>query len=110
VARRDSVQRASARRDSIETENEMARQEARQEARRDSIRRAAARRAEAEANAGGRTESAAETPRERPAPRYTMPIRRDDQDLMQLSDSLSQSAAPPVTNPTPPSPTPAGPR
>jgi hypothetical protein len=95
VARRDSVQRAIARRDSLREENA-------REARRDSLRRAAA----AEANPGsGRSESAAENARETPVVRSVTPARRDDQDLMLLSDSLSSAGTPPAGGaPTPPAP------
>ena len=105
---RDSVQRAAAR-DSAESARRAA--ERRESARRDSIRREAAERASAaEPNAGAeRTATpAVEAAREAPAERRTQPTRRDDQDLMMLSDSLSRTATPaPVVTPSGPA---TGPR
>ena len=83
-AQRDSMRRETARRDSVRREI----------ARRDSLRRDSERRgAAAEANTGTpRGEASAaiprEPPRETPVVR-TAPTRRDDRDLMMLSDSLS---------------------
>jgi hypothetical protein len=104
---RDSVQRATAR-DSAEIARRAA--ERRESARRDSIRREAAERASApEPNPGAeRTAPAVEAAREAPAQRPAQATRRDDQDLMMLSDSLSRTATPaPVVTPTGPA---TGPR
>jgi hypothetical protein len=104
-ARRDSVQRAVAR-DSAASERRA--EERRESARRDSIRRDAAERASASDNSGGaaRTAPAAEPARETQAQRPAQTTRRDDQDLMMLSDSLSKMATPaPAVTPTgPPGP------
>ncbi len=101
VARRDSVQRAVAR-DSAAREQRA--EERRESARRDSIREAEARASNSDNNAGGtRTAPAAEAGRESPAQRPAQTTRRDDQDLMMLSDSLSKTAAPaPAVTPTGP--------
>ena len=106
LARRDSAQRAMAR-DSAERAVE--RRAAEQSARRDSIRRAAAERASATESNTGATGSAptAEAPRPAPTerPAAQAPTRRDDQDLMLLSDSLAKSATPaPVVTPSGPAP------
>ncbi|HEX7980105.1 MAG TPA: hypothetical protein VF461_15960 [Gemmatimonadaceae bacterium] len=101
VARRDSAQRAQAR-DSAASEQRAA--ERREAARRDSLRREAERRASAEqAPATGRTDTAVEATREAAPQRQVQTTRRDDQDLMLLSDSLSKMATPP------PAVTPTGP-
>jgi hypothetical protein len=104
LARRDSAQRAIAR-DSAERASER-----RETARRDSIRRAAAERASAsDSNTGAErsaptAQAAREAPAQRPAAQAT---RRDDQDLMLLSDSLAKSATPaPAVTPTGPAPGP----
>jgi hypothetical protein len=113
LARRDSAQRAIVRQDS--SLRDIARRDSirREIARRDSIRRDATRRASsAETNAArGRSETATENARETPAVRPVQPARRDDQDLMLLSDSLAGGGTPPAGGtPPPPSPGPTSPK
>jgi hypothetical protein len=112
LVRRDSVQRAVAR-DSAERASERRAAE-RESARRDSIRREAAERASASApNTGtGRSAPAVEAVREAPALRPAQQTtRRDDQDLMMLSDSLAKAATPaPVVTPSGPGAGATGPR
>jgi len=108
-ARRDSVQRAIAR-DSAQSERRA--EERRESARRDSIRRDAAERASAtDTNAGSTRPAPAEATRPTQAERSAQTTRRDDQDLMLLSDSLSKMATPaPAVTPTGPPPGATGPR
>jgi hypothetical protein len=111
AARRDSVLRAIAR-DSAE------RASARREtARRDSIRRAAERASAMDQNSGAErsaptADAAREAAREAPPPRPSVQAtRRDDQDLMLLSDSLARMATPaPSVTPTAPAPGAPGPQ
>jgi hypothetical protein len=108
LARRDSVQRAAAR-DSVEAER---RAEARREsARRDSLRREGDARASTPDSNPGAGRSAPAATREAAPERPAQTTRRDDQDLMMLSDSLSRAAPPaPVVTPTGPPPGATGPR
>jgi hypothetical protein len=110
LARRDSLQRAAAR-DSAERASARRAAE-RENARRDSVREAEGRASATDANpAPGRSDTAAEAARQAPPARAVQSTRRDDQDLMMLSDSLSKSPPPaPSVTPTGPPPGNTGPQ